>query len=112
MVESVNLSGIDHSKVVDLRRVSEWMSYGVLKDSNLVTFESRAHVLSPLFLPKIRTLFAKNDTIFLMCGTGRRSKRAAELLAQNGYTAVKSIFGGASFQQKLGVKFETYCPKL
>lgn len=38
----------------------------------------------------------KNEPVYVICETGRRSKEASDVLAKNGYTMVYNVTGGTS----------------
>lgn len=99
---------INVENIVDIRRLSEWMEFGILKGSKLITFEDSSGKISPMFLLKIEKQFKKNDEIVLMCQTAKRSKKAMQFLKDYGYENVSEIRGGAFYLEKLGAKFEAY----
>lgn len=54
----------------------------------------RLSQLNQEFVPVLAASFPKGTLIVLGCQSGRRSQRAAELLAQAGYEDVKNMRGG------------------
>lgn len=99
---------IKNENIVDIRLMSEWMEYGILPGSKLITYEMASGKLNPMFLPLIAKNFKKDNEIILMCETAKRSKSAMKFLQINGYTNVKEIKGGAYYFEKMGAKFEPY----
>jgi rhodanese-related sulfurtransferase len=45
----------------------------------------------------------KNEPVYLICATGRRSRQAAEVLSAAGYPRVVSIAGGTAAWQEAGL---------
>jgi rhodanese-related sulfurtransferase len=46
------------------------------------------------FVAEVQKVFAKTDTLYVMCRSGSRSARATNLLAQAGFTKVYNIIDG------------------
>ncbi|RAZ54597.1 rhodanese-like domain-containing protein [Campylobacter hyointestinalis] len=99
---------IPNNHIVDIRRPSEWMEFGVLEGSKLITFENLNGKINPMFLSLIEQNFKKDDEIVLMCHTAIRSKAAMKFLQEKGYSNVKDIKGGAYYFEKMGAKFVPY----
>ncbi len=98
----------DKGQIVDIRRPSEWYENGIINGAHLITFEGANGALNPLFLRQIEAIFKKDEPIFLMCHAASRSKRAAQMLADNGFSSVGEVRGGAFYQAKIGAQFSTY----
>jgi len=48
----------------------------------------------------------KDEPIYVICQTGKRSKKAAEILANNGFSAVYNVAGGTAGWVKDGLKLQ------
>lgn len=99
---------IDNENIVDIRRPSEWIEFGVLPGSRLITFETSSRKINPMFLEKIKKFFKNDDKIVLMCQTSKRSKLALKFLLNAGFSNVCEIKGGAYYYAKMGAKFMPY----
>ena len=62
--------------LVDIRRPEEWRETGVLPNARLITFESPAQ-----FLRDLAPHLQPGQPVALICRTGNRTARAAEILA-------------------------------
>jgi rhodanese-related sulfurtransferase len=49
----------------------------------------------------------KNEPVYVICETGRRSREGAELLAANGFKWVFTVTGGTSEWREAGLPMET-----
>ena len=78
--------------LVDIRTPAEWAQTGVPKGA------ARIDVYAPDFLPKIEAVRQANPgkDIGLICRTSSRSARAAQALAQRGWTNVVDVVGGVA----------------
>lgn len=78
--------------LVDVRTPAEWAETGVPKGA------LRADVAAPDFLPRIEALrkASPGKEIGLICRTSSRSARAAQALAQMGWTNVVDVAGGVA----------------
>lgn len=82
-------------KVVDVRRADEWRSTGIVPGTALITAYDRQGQLNPRFLADMQAVVATDKPVVLICRSGNRSLRAAELLAsEGGYQTVFSVDGG------------------
>ena len=45
----------------------------------------------------------KNEPVYMICETGRRSKEASEILARNGYTMIYNVTGGTAEWRSKGL---------
>jgi len=50
--------------------------------------------LDPAFVSRVKKVFAPDDTLLVMCGSGGRSAMAVNLLTKAGYTNVYNIIDG------------------
>ena len=92
-------------KILDVRTVGEYIYVGhapmavniplVFLDDK---FDSEGNKYkskqNKKFVKKVKSVFAKTDTIFIMCRSGGRSARAANLLAKNGFNYAYTIIDG------------------
>lgn len=54
-------------------------------------------------LEKNLDLIEKNEPVYIICETGRRSKEASEILAKNGYTMIYNVTGGTAEWRSQGL---------
>ena len=99
---------IPNSKIVDIRLPSEWLEFGILEGSHLITDANLSGKVNPLFVSSVEKVFKKDDEFYLMCATATRSKEALKLLQKHGSKAVKEIRGGAYYYEKTGAKFDKF----
>lgn len=67
---------------LDVRSIDEYASGHIAKAINI-------DVMKDDFKTKATSLLPKDKTIALYCRSGRRSKKAAEILVENGYKVVE-----------------------
>jgi len=81
--------------VVDLRRLDEWDSTGIIKGARLITaFDAQGRMQSD-FLPMFQSVAGLDDGVILICRSGNRSSRIANALANNrGYKKIYNVAGG------------------
>ena len=101
-------SNIENSKIVDIRLPSEWLEFGILEGSHLITYANLSGKVNPMFISSIENIFKKDDEFYLMCATASRSKDAMKLLQKSGFSKVKEIRGGAYYYEKMGAKFSKF----
>ena len=70
---------IPNSKIVDIRLPSEWLEFGILEGSHLITYANLSGKVNPLFVSSVEKVFKKDDEFYLMCATATRSKEALKL---------------------------------
>lgn len=99
---------IANSKIIDIRLPSEWLEFGILEGSHLITYANLSGKVNPLFVSSVENIFKKDDEIYLMCATANRSKDAMKLLQKHGFKNVKEIRGGAYYYKKMGAKFDKF----
>jgi rhodanese-related sulfurtransferase len=105
------LSGSDaNSYIVDVRTIAEWQwlghpginktGEGSALDGKVVNISYKiekkgATVINPSFLNEINELFSNSTdvTLIIMCRSGSRSKAAATLLEEAGYTVLNMVTG-------------------
>lgn len=87
---------VDSTKtiIIDVRRVDEWMTTGIIKDSKLLTLFDAKGRTNPDFIKKIR-LLPKHANIVFVCKIGVRSEQAAKFLTKElGFTKVYNLDNG------------------
>ncbi len=55
-------------------------------------------------------LLRKNEPVYVICETGRRSKEASDLLIQNGFFQVFNVAGGTAAWRDRGLPIQTPTP--
>lgn len=83
---------------LDVRTVAEYTEGRIPGSLNL-------NVLDPLFTQMADSLLQKDHPVALYCRSGRRSKKAAEILSQAGYE-VYELDSGFNGWQKAGMEVE------
>jgi rhodanese-related sulfurtransferase len=85
-----------YSQFIDVRTPAEYASGHAYRAVNI-----------PLdVLPQNLDRIEKNEPVYLICATGRRSKQAAEILNAAGYPRVVSISGGTAAWSEAGLRME------
>ena len=82
--------------IVDVRREDEWRARGVHPDAHGLTFfDERGGYDLDAWLESLSALVGRDDPLVLICASGVRSKRIADLLdSRLGFTAVHDVAGG------------------
>jgi rhodanese-related sulfurtransferase len=81
--------------VIDVRRVDEWRSTGVVPGSLLITAFGADGRFVPGFVEAVRAQVPAGKPVVLICRTGNRSGLAAKVLAdQGGYQDLHNAAGG------------------
>lgn len=75
--------------VVDIRTPEEWIETGVLPDALLVTFDNPVQ-----FLSQLKPHLKPGQPVALICRTGSRTARAAQLIAAELDQPVIDLAGG------------------
>jgi len=84
-----------HIKIIDIRLPIEWEGTGTIPNALKITFFKNSGAKNPQFLKELRKNKIYTDTKFaLICRTGHRSSRAAEILEQNGYKNIVNLKDG------------------
>ena len=73
-----------YSQFIDVRTREEYSAGHAIRARNIPLDE----------LPAKLDILEKNEPIYVICQTGRRSKEAAELLSRNGFKWVFNVTGG------------------
>lgn len=96
--------------VIDVRRSDEWQSTGVVPGSRLITAYEANGMLDPAFVAAVNAAAPKDRPVVLICRSGNRSHKAAELMTHElGYTQVYDVAGGMLAWQGEG-RPTTPCP--
>ncbi|WP_417243422.1 rhodanese-like domain-containing protein [Celeribacter sp.] len=83
--------------IVDIRTPPEWVDTGVIDGAALVTFND-----PDSFLARIGPQIADGRDIYLICRSGNRTQRAADLLSGMIDNRIVSVAGGMKEQIKQG----------
>lgn len=89
-----------YSQFVDVRTPEEYATGHAARAINIPLGE----------LPANLDRLEKNEPVYLICQTGRRSREAADILSRNGFKWVFNLSGGTSEWQQLGLPMETPAP--
>lgn len=91
--------------IIDTRTPQEYtyighapMAYNIPSKLNTMVYDEKKKtyktVVNKNFLAEVQKRFKKNDTILLMCRSGNRTAKAANILAKAGYKKVYNIYDG------------------
>lgn len=83
--------------IVDIRTPPEWAETGVIEGAELVTFDDPES-----FMAKVGPEIADGRDLILICRSGNRTRRAAQMLAGRIPNKIISVRGGMSAQIKSG----------
>lgn len=76
----------EHLKIIDVRQPNEWSGeLGHIPEAELITMES--------LMDKVDEL-SKQDTLVIICRSGKRSAQATSFLKNNGFPEVYNMAGG------------------
>ena len=90
-----NMLQQEKAPLIDIRRVDEWRTTGVIEGSELMTFVDGNGRLNPGFFEQFSSKVGKNDPVILICRTGNRTDVLARLLVEQlGYTKVYNVRNG------------------
>lgn len=90
-----NMLQQEKAPLIDIRRVDEWRTTGVIEGSELMTFVDGNGRLNPGFFEQFSNKVGKNDPVILICRTGNRTDVLARLLVEQlGYTKVYNVRNG------------------
>ena len=82
---------------VDVRTPEEYAAGHAIRAINIPLAE----------LPAKLDRLEKNEPVYLICQTGRRSREAAEILVKNGYPWVFNVAGGTSAWESAGLPMQS-----
>ena len=86
-----------YSQFVDVRTPAEYSGGHAVRAINIPLDD---------LLTKLGRL-EKNEPVYVICQSGRRSKEAAEILSQNGFKWVFNVTGGTNDWSAAGLPMET-----
>jgi rhodanese-related sulfurtransferase len=86
-----------YSQFIDVRTPEEYAAGHAYRARNIPVDQLTAN------LDKLE----KNEPVYLICQSGRRSKQAAEILSQNGFNSVFNVTGGTNEWSARGLPMET-----
>jgi len=85
-----------YSQFVDVRTPEEYAKGHAARAINIPLNE----------LPEKLDRLEKNEPVYVICQTGRRSKEASEILVKNGYNWVFNVSGGTAAWESAGLPIE------
>ena len=96
--------------VVDIRREEEWKQTGVIFESILSTFFNKDGTANiNVFLSDLIENVSAEQTILLICRTGRRTKVATKFMLSNTeFKEVFTVIGGITEWKKQGFSTVSY----
>jgi rhodanese-related sulfurtransferase len=89
-----------YAQFVDVRTPQEYVAGHAVRAINIPLEE----------LPSKLDRLEKNEPVYIICQTGRRSREAGEILLKNGYPWVFSVTGGTSAWQTAELPMEGVRP--
>ena len=100
----------NNAVLVDIRREEEWKQTGVIFGSMLSTFFNKDGTANiNVFLSDLRENVSAEQTILLICRTGRRTKVATKFMLSNTeFKEVYSVIGGITEWKKQGFSTVSY----
>ena len=100
----------NNALLVDIRREEEWKQTGVIFGSMLSTFFNKDGTANiNAFLSDLRENVSAEQTILLICRTGRRTKVATNFMLSNTeFKEVFSVIGGITEWKKQGFRTVSY----
>ena len=100
----------NNAVLVDIRREEEWKQTGVIFGSMLSTFFNKDGTANiNVFLSDLRENVSAEQTILLICRTGRRTKVATKFMLSNTeFKEVFSVIGGITEWKKQGFRIVSY----
>ena len=111
-IEVVQLKNLldSNAVVVDIRREEEWKQTGVIFVSILSTFFNKDGTANiNIFLDDLKESVSPEQTILLICRTGRRTKVATNFMLSNTeFKEVFSVSGGITEWKKQGFSTVSY----
>ena len=101
---------LEEAVIIDIRRKEEWEQTGIISGSMLSTFfekDGTSNIKS--FLSELREQVLPDQTILLICRTGRRTKIATEFIISNTeFKKVFSVRGGITEWKSQGFRTVSY----
>lgn len=106
-ITSVDIKKYDFSNsdyvLVDVRMPSEYKATGVVDGAKLIPIIIDNGLYNQDFLKEFSKL-GKDTKIAIMCRSGKRSQKAAEILEKEGYKNLLNLDGGMNELLKTGIK--------
>ncbi|EGK8010440.1 rhodanese-like domain-containing protein [Campylobacter lari] len=88
----INADILENYQVIDVRKPSEWVQTGTIKNAIKISFYNEDGGLNENFVEEIKKI-SSNKPIAIVCRSGSRSAKASALLNQNGIE-VTNLKGG------------------
>ncbi|MCW0186321.1 rhodanese-like domain-containing protein [Campylobacter lari] len=88
----INADILENYQVIDVRKPSEWVQTGTIKNAIKISFYNEDGSLNENFVEEIKKI-SSNKPIAIVCRSGLRSAKASALLNQNGIE-VTNLKGG------------------
>ena len=90
--------------LIDIRRKDEWKSTGIVENSILMTFfDKNGKANTNEWLKELNKIAKKNDTVILICRTGRRTGIISKFLSEKvGYRLIYDVTDGITDWIKKG----------
>ncbi len=88
--------------VVDVREPSEWAATGTIPGATLISLGNVEKQAS--------SQLSKDDTIYVICNSGNRSRQASDILVKQGYKHIINIDGGIQAWMQAGLPTAPYTP--
>lgn len=105
-IDKLNAQGI---KIIDIRKEHEWLKTGVVDQAiNLTFLLPGRRQIDPEFIKQFPQLIAKDQPFAIICNTQSRTSVLAGLLAEQGWTQVIQLTGGAQSLIQQGYSFKPY----
>ncbi|NND90781.1 MAG: rhodanese-like domain-containing protein [Granulosicoccus sp.] len=100
------------AKIIDVRRLDEWKSTGMLQGSHGITFfDERGNYDVNGWLAALAELTGPDEPIVLICARGIRSSKIAQLLDTHyGFSAVHNVTDGIHAWLRSGHPVVPYTP--
>ena len=90
--------------LIDIRRIDEWKSTGIVENSILMTFfDKNGKANTNEWLKELNKIAKKNDPVILICRTGRRTGIISKFLSEKvGYRLIYDVTDGITDWIKKG----------
>lgn len=85
--------------IVDIRTAPEWAETGVIEGAELVTFDN-----ADSFLAEVGPKLSEGQDLILICRSGNRTQRAAQMLVGRVPNRIISVEGGMKAQMSNGYR--------
>ncbi len=94
--------------IIDIRTESEWRSTGIIEGSKTITFfDENGEYDMAKFRQQLDQVIDPNEEFAIICRSGRRTRKAAPLLTQEGYKVI-DIQSGVRSLHKIGIDLVPY----